>query len=350
MKWPTMILEEDCLKLIDQRQIPGEINYYQASDYQEVIFAIKEMVVRGAPAIGAAAAFGFYLAALKLQDCSAEKFWEGMQNAREELARARPTAVNLLWGIKKMERILQENRELDRPQLLAILLDEARKIVDEDVEINKKLGEWGQEIIPQKAGVLTHCNTGALATAGYGTALGVIRSAQARGKEIEVFVDETRPRMQGARLNAFELLEEGIPATLIVDSAAAVLMRAGKVDVVIVGADRIAANGDTANKIGTFMLSQLASRFQIPFYIAAPLSTVDYDLKTGEEIEIEERDSREITHWEEKPIAPEGITVYNPAFDVTPAADITGIITEKGIVRPPLGEGLRRIAPGGDFS
>lgn len=345
-----MILEEDCLKLIDQRQIPGEINYYQASDYQEVIFAIKEMVVRGAPAIGAAAAFGFYLAALKLQDCSAEKFWEGMQNAREELARARPTAVNLLWGIKKMERILQENRELDRPQLLAILLDEARKIVDEDVEINKKLGEWGQEIIPQKAGVLTHCNTGALATAGYGTALGVIRSAQARGKEIEVFVDETRPRMQGARLNAFELLEEGIPATLIVDSAAAVLMRAGKVDVVIVGADRIAANGDTANKIGTFMLSQLASRFQIPFYIAAPLSTVDYDLKTGEEIEIEERDSREITHWEEKPIAPEGITVYNPAFDVTPAADITGIITEKGIVRPPLGEGLRRIAPGGDFS
>jgi len=350
LKWPTMILEEDCLKLIDQRQIPGEINYYQASDYQEVIFAIKEMVVRGAPAIGAAAAFGFYLAALKLQDCSAEKFWEGMQNAREELARARPTAVNLLWGIKKMERILQENRELDRPQLLAILLDEARKIVDEDVEINKKLGEWGQEIIPQKAGVLTHCNTGALATAGYGTALGVIRSAQARGKEIEVFVDETRPRMQGARLNAFELLEEGIPATLIVDSAAAVLMRAGKVDVVIVGADRIAANGDTANKIGTFMLSQLASRFQIPFYIAAPLSTVDYDLKTGEEIEIEERDSREITHWEEKPIAPEGITVYNPAFDVTPAADITGIITEKGIVRPPLGEGLRRIAPGGDFS
>ena len=345
-----MILEEDCLKLIDQRQIPGEINYYQASDYQEVIFAIKEMVVRGAPAIGAAAAFGFYLAALKLQDCSAEKFWEGMQKAREELARARPTAVNLLWGIKRMERILQENRELDRPQLLASLLDEARKIVDEDVEINKKLGEWGQEIIPHKAGVLTHCNTGALATAGYGTALGVIRSAQARGKEIEVFVDETRPRLQGARLNAFELLEEGIPATLIVDSAAAVLMRAGKVDVVIVGADRIAANGDTANKIGTFMLSQLASRFQIPFYIAAPLSTVDYDLKTGEEIEIEERDSREITHWAEKPIAPEGITVYNPAFDVTPAADITGIITEKGIVRPPLGEGLLRIAPGGDFS
>ncbi len=348
MKWDTMLLEENCLKLIDQRKIPQQIEYFRAENYQQVIFAIKEMVVRGAPAIGAAAAHGVYLAARELRELEGDIFVKELEKALQELGNSRPTAVNLIWGIRRMKKVLTSNLDLPRDELLQKLLSAARDIAREDVEINKKLGDIGQEIIPQGAGVLTHCNTGALATVGYGTALGVIRAAHSAGKEISVFVDETRPRLQGARLNAFELKEEGIPATLIVDSTAAVLMREGKVDVIVVGADRIAGNGDTANKIGTFMLSVLARAFEIPFYIAAPVSTIDFDLKSGQEIEIEERDPAEITHWEGKPIAPEGVDVFNPAFDVTPAQNISGIITEKGIIRAPYTEGLTRIKPGGD--
>ncbi len=348
MKWETMLLEEDCLKLIDQRKIPQEIEYFKARDYQQVIFAIREMVVRGAPAIGATAAHGVYLAAVEFKDLENEDFQKEMDRAMQELAESRPTAVNLTWGIRRMEKIVKESEILERGKLLEKLLKESRTIAREDVEINKELGRVGQKIIPPGAAVLSHCNTGALATVGFGTALGVIRAAHAAGKNIKVFVDETRPRLQGARLNAFELLEEGIPATLIVDSTAAVLMQKGEVDVIVVGADRIAANGDTANKIGTFMLSQLAKVFNIPFYIAAPISTIDFNLDGGEDIEIEERDPREITHWQEQPIAPEGINVFNPAFDVTPAENITGIITEKGIVQAPFKENLASIAPGGD--
>ncbi len=348
MKWETMLLEEDCLRLIDQRKIPQKIEYFKARDYRQVIFAIKEMVVRGAPAIGATAAHGVYLAALEFKKLGGNDFRKEMERALQELAASRPTAVNLTWGIRRMEKAIKENEDLEIEKLLEKLLQESRTIAREDVEINEELGRVGQEIIPNEAGVLTHCNTGALATVGFGTALGVIRAAHAAGKNIKVFVDETRPRLQGARLNAFELLEEGIPATLIVDSTAAVLMQKGEVNVIVVGADRIAGNGDTANKIGTFMLSQLARVFKIPFYIAAPISTIDFDLEGGEDIEIEERDPREITHWQDQPIAPEGVKVFNPAFDVTPAEDITGIITEKGIIRAPFKENLASIAPGGD--
>ncbi len=350
MKWDTMILEEDCLKLLDQRKIPQKIEYFKASDYRKVIFGIKEMVVRGAPAIGAAAAHGVYLAVREFVDLEEKEFQINFKKALEELGDSRPTAVNLIWGIRRMKKVMEAKKGLGRKDLLQELFSESQKIAKEDVEINKKLGEHGQKIIPQNGRVLTHCNTGALATVGYGTALGVIRAAHAKGKDIKVFVDETRPRLQGARLNAFELLEEGIPATLIVDSAAAVLMKKGEIDVVIVGADRIAANGDTANKIGTFMLSQLAKHFHVPFYIAAPLSTIDFDLPQGEDIIIEERDPREITHWEGNPIAPEKIEVFNPAFDVTPSENIKGIITEKGIIKAPFKENISRMKPGGDYS
>jgi len=336
----TMIFEDNLLKLLDQRRLPEVIEIYVARTFQDVIFAISKMVVRGAPAIGAAAAYGVYLAALQFKDRDKDEFLSAIFAADEELAAARPTAVNLTWAIKRMEMVLKDNPDLSVDRYLTLLLAEAGEIAREDIETNQTMARYGNEIVPEGAIILTHCNAGALATVDYGTALGVIREAHFSGKKISVYADETRPRLQGARLTAFELLEEGIPVTLIADSVAATLIRDGKIDLILVGADRIATNGDTANKIGTYMLSEIALKYSVPFYIVAPISTIDFDILTGKEIRIEERSAEEVTHIKGVSIAPEGIRVYNPAFDVTPAQNITGFITEKGIINPPFKERL----------
>lgn len=332
--------EDGVLKLIDQRKLPVSFEIFECKDYREVDFAIKDMVVRGAPAIGVSAAYGVYLAALEYAMLPKGEFLDKLENACVVLYNSRPTAVNLMWAINKMRVLINENRDKSLLEICEIIKNEADKIAVEDVKINKKMAQYGNEIVPQKATILTHCNTGALATAGYGTALGVIRQAHYSGKNIFVYADETRPRLQGARLTAWELLQEKIPCKLIPDNAAATLIRDGKIDLVIVGADRIALNGDTANKIGTFMVSTIAKVYNIPFYIAAPTSTIDFEIESGEEIDIEERDSKEITHIGDVRIAPEGIEVYNPAFDVTPGENITGIITEKGIITKPFRENI----------
>ena len=332
--------KDNTLYLVDQRSLPMAYEIFACKTYQEVDFAIKEMVVRGAPAIGAAAAYGVLLASIALANESKNNYLTGLGQALEVLNESRPTAVNLMWAIKRMRRIIEENRERDIVAINKKIAAEADLILAEDLSANKKMAENGNEIIPKGAVILTHCNTGALAAAGYGTALGVIREAHYSGKNIFVYADETRPRLQGARLTAWELMQEGIPAKLIADSVAATLIRDGKIDLILVGADRIALNGDTANKIGTFMLSVVAKAYNVPFYIVAPTSTIDYNMETGKEINIEERDPREVTHVENIRIAPEGIAVYNPAFDVTPNENITGIITEKGIFRAPFKESI----------
>lgn len=336
MKHETMAFKAGVLHLLDQRKLPEIVEYFQASTYKDVVFAIGEMVVRGAPAIGAAAAYGVYLAAREYKDLPKQEFLSKLQEANRILAASRPTAVNLNWAIQRMERLVAAHETENVDTVVAALLKEAERIAREDVETNKAMARHGEALVPQGATILTHCNTGALATVGWGTALGVIRQAHYAGKRIRVYADETRPRLQGANLTAFELVEEGIPATLIADSVAAILLRDGKIDLVLVGADRIAANGDTANKIGTYMLSEIAARFAVPFYIVAPVSTIDFAIPDGSYIEIEERSPLELTHIRGVRVAPEGIKVYNPAFDVTPHANITGIITERGVLRPPF--------------
>lgn len=343
MKHETMRLDGETLILLDQRKLPEKIEFFKADDYQEVAFAISDMVVRGAPAIGATGAYGVYLAALEYDDLSENEFLTQMKSAIDHLNQARPTAVNLSWATKRMFNIIQKNSGQDRKALIRLLEQEANNIAREDVEINKTMAKHGDKIVPKSANILTHCNTGALATVDYGTALGVIREAHINNKNIHVYADETRPRLQGARLTAFELVEENIPATLIVDSVAATLIRDGKIDLILVGADRIAANGDTANKIGTYMLSELARVHSVPFYVVAPRSTIDYNLDHGDLIEIEERSSDEVKKIGSEVIAPEEIKVYNPAFDITPAENVTGIITEYGIVEPPFVSGLKEI-------
>lgn len=344
MRHETMEFKDGKLRLIDQRKLPGEIDYYEADNYRDVEFAIADMVVRGAPAIGATAAYGVYLAAKEYKDKSKEEFMEKMEKANEELAKARPTAVNLTWAIKKLGNLIEKNKNKSTEKITKILFNEAEKIAKEDVEINKKMAHNGNTVVvPNNATILTHCNTGALATVGYGTALGVIREAHKRGKNIKVYADETRPRLQGARLTAFELVEEDIPATLIADSVAATLIRDGEIDLILVGADRIAANGDTANKIGTYMLSELAKTHNVPFYVVAPTSTIDTDIKSGDEIEIEERVREEVTHIQGVQIAPDEVEVYNPAFDVTPAENITGIVTEKRVIEKPFVQGIKEV-------
>lgn len=341
MKYKTLEFAGNELRLLDQRKLPLEVDYFQARNYLDIKYAISDMIVRGAPAIGATAAYGVYLAAFEYQGLEKEEFIKAVKKADEALLSARPTAVNLYWSIKRMEGVIDRNRNCSISEILTLLLKEADKIAEEDIITNKKMASYGNELVSEGAVILTHCNTGALATVDYGTALGVIREAHYSGKNIRVFADETRPRLQGGRLTAFELLEEEIPATLIPDSVAATLIRDGKIDLILVGADRIAANGDTANKIGTYMLSEIAKRFDLPFYVVAPVSTIDFAIMDGSEIEIEERGSEEITHISGVRIAPEGIAVYNPAFDVTPAENISGIITEKGIARKPYLESLR---------
>lgn len=344
MEHKTLKFEDGVLKLLDQRILPLETKYYEAANYKEVCEAIKKMVVRGAPAIGATGAYGYYLAVKENISADNVIFLDEIETAKEELLATRPTAVNLSWGIKRMEKVLKEAlaKDIHESEIAEKLLVEANQIAKEDIETNKKLGQNGNSLIEKDDKILTHCNAGALATVGYGTALGVIRAAHDAGKNIKVYMDETRPRLQGASLTAFEMLEEEIPSTLIVDSTAATLMKKQVIDKVVVGADRIAKNGDTANKIGTFMLSVLAKEYNIPFYIAAPISTVDFEIESGEEIEIEIRDNKEVTEIRSVRIAPEGVDVYNPAFDITPAENITAIITEQGVIKPPFTENLKK--------
>ncbi|MTI48671.1 S-methyl-5-thioribose-1-phosphate isomerase [Sporosalibacterium faouarense] len=331
------------LYLIDQRKLPLIYKKFKCNNYMDVEFAIREMVVRGAPAIGAAAAYGVVLAAKEFVNKDKNSFIENMNQACSLLNKARPTAVNLMWAIKRMKEIITSNQDLNVEEMCIKLEKEADRILMDDIETNKAMAKHGNKVVPNEGTILTHCNTGALATAGYGTALGVIREAHYTGKNIFVYADETRPRLQGGRLTAWELRQENIPSKLIADSVAATLIRDKKIDVILVGADRIALNGDTANKIGTFMLSVVAKVYGIPFYIVAPTTTIDFDIETGEDIEIEERSSKEVTHIGETRIVPEDMNVYNPAFDVTPNENITGIITEKGIIQKPFKENILKL-------
>ena len=338
----TIEWDDGVVKMIDQRKLPGEYVVVQFTDYREVARAIKEMYIRGAPAIGAAAAFGLALCARGSKAKTRAELLADLEEAAATLLKTRPTAVNLPWALERMLEKTQEAQYAQAEQIVNALVAEAQRIADEDVEINKRMAAYGAELIEDGYNVLTHCNTGALATVDYGTALGVIRTAHEQGKRVHVWVDETRPRLQGARLTAWELMRYGIPMTLIADNAAGHLMLTGQVDLVLVGADRVAANGDVANKIGTYKLAVLAGENGIPFYSVVPTSTVDLSLPSGDQITIEERDPTEVTHVGGVSIAPEGVPVHNPAFDVTPHRYVKGIVTEEGIVYPPFAPGLRR--------
>ncbi|MBI3988115.1 MAG: S-methyl-5-thioribose-1-phosphate isomerase [candidate division NC10 bacterium] len=334
---------EGGIRILDQTHLPHEEVYVECRDVSSIAEAIRSMRIRGAPAIGVAAAAAMALGAQTIQEQTFEAFSTKLSALGEDLAKARPTAVNLKWGIERMKQAALKSRDLPLPALKEALVAEAKAILEEDIRINQAIGAKGQVLIQDGSRILTHCNTGSLATAGYGTALGVIRSAKASGKRIEVLANETRPFLQGARLTAWELLKEGIPFSLITDSMAGSFMHRGMVDLVLVGADRIAANGDVANKIGTYTLAVLAKEHGIPFYVAAPLSTLDLTLQSGDEIPIEERSPEEVTHIGGRSIAPPGITAKNPAFDITPARYVTAMITERGIAYPPYKESLRRL-------
>ncbi|MGC1403273.1 MAG: S-methyl-5-thioribose-1-phosphate isomerase [Thermodesulfobacteriota bacterium] len=338
----TIEWKNDRVIMIDQRKLPQKETYVLCSNYRQVIKAIKEMVIRGAPAIGIAAAMGLALGAQEIETASLEGFKTRFNKICTAMGLARPTAVNLFWAIQRMRKLVEDSPGLKVESLKKILTREARNMLAEDIEINKRLGSIGQKVIKKRATVLTHCNAGALATGGYGTALGVIRAAQEAGKQVQVLADETRPFLQGARLTCWELAKDHIPVTLITDNMAGYLMQKGLIDVVIVGADRIAVNGDTANKIGTYSVAVLAKEHGIPFYVAAPCSTIDVQIKSGEGIPIEERNEREVTHLGGKRVAPLGIAVLNPAFDVTPHAYIAGIITERGILKSPYGPSIAK--------
>jgi methylthioribose-1-phosphate isomerase len=333
------------VKMIDQRKLPLEFVVVEFDDYREVARSIKEMYIRGAPAIGAAAAFGLALAARQSQATSREGLLADLETAAEVLRATRPTAVNLFWAADRMLRTARTSTK-DVDGIVQDLIDEAQRIADEDVEINRRMGAHGATLVEDGFNILTHCNAGALATVDYGTVLAVVRTAHEQGKKIHVWVDETRPRLQGARLTAWELMNEGIPMTLIADNVAGHLMRTGQVDIVFVGSDRTAANGDVANKIGTYKLGVLAQENGIPFYPVVPTSTIDLSVPTGDDIPIEERDAEEVTHVGGCQIAPEGVQVLNLAFDVTPHRYVTGIVTENGIAYPPFAQSLRRMVEG----
>ena len=331
MSWKTLDYKEGKLTFIDQTLLPGEIKYLTTSDYRVVIEAIKKLRIRGAPAIGIAAAFGVVLGALEYQD--SVELPGRIEQVITELADTRPTAVNLFWALNRQRKILESTKDSPTQDLIAALEREALAIAAADERINRKIGEHGADLLKDGMGVLTHCNAGALATGAYGTALAVIRVGVEQGTRISVFADETRPLLQGARLTVWELMQEGIPVTLITDNMAATVMRMGKIQAVIVGADRITANGDVANKIGTYGVAVLAKEHNIPFYVAAPLSTIDLSLKTGAEIPIEERSPEEVTSFGGVTVAPAGVKVFNPAFDVTPVQYVTAIISEYGVAR-----------------
>ena len=331
--------DDGILKLLDQTRLPAEQTVVDLDDYRGAVAAIRDMQVRGAPAIGVTAAYAVVMAAKELPTDDQDAFLSGLQEAAQVINAARPTAVNLQWAVRRMLKVAKS--EPDLSNVKNRLLSEAKVIQEEDEEINRRMGDFGKSLMPDGGSVLTHCNTGALATSAFGTALGVIRAGWETGMRFKVFNTETRPFLQGARLTAWEFQQLGIPATLIVDSAAGMLMQRGEVSCVITGADRIAANGDTANKIGTYALAVLAKENGIPFYVAAPTSTVDMSLSSGDEIQIEERAGSEVTHFQGAPIAPVGVEALNPAFDVTPHRYVSAIVTENGVVRPPFVEGLK---------
>jgi methylthioribose-1-phosphate isomerase len=339
---PTIAREDDAVVMIDQRKLPAEEVYVRCKTAAEVARAIKTMVIRGAPAIGVAAAMGIALGVRRSKATGTQKLAAEFYKICELMAATRPTAVNLFWAIDRMRRSFAVAAEAGESveQIQGRLDQEAQAIHDEDVASCRAMGMFGAEVVPSDARILTHCNAGALATAGYGTALGVIRGAVELGKRVSVLADETRPFLQGARLTAWELIRDGIQTTVIADNMAGTLMRQGQIDLVVVGADRIAANGDTANKIGTYTVAVLAREHNIPFYVAAPLSTIDLDAPDGDHIPIEERNAREMTHLGGTQLTPEGALIRNPAFDVTPHRLIAGIITERGILRAPYLESL----------
>jgi len=342
----TVFWKNNTVVMIDQNALPLCERQVVCSDYRQVISAIKDLTVRGAPAIGVAAAMGAALGAQTIASEPTGKFQKKFNAICDEIAKARPTARNLFWALERMKKHLDEAIISGKKNLALELAAEAKRICAEDIEINKQMGRHGCELFSDGDNVLTHCNAGALATAGYGTALGVIRAVREQGKKLHVYVDETRPVLQGARLTAWEMKKEKIPATLITDNMAGFLMKQGKIDKIIVGADRIAVNGDTANKIGTYSLAVLAKAHRIPFYIAAPLSTFDFSLKTGAAIPIEERHADEVTRFRGVQSAPLGMKVYNPAFDITPARLISAIITEKGILTRPYTTAIARLREG----
>ena len=340
---PTIAWHEDDIVMVDQRKLPATEVYVTCRNITDVAKAIKTMVIRGAPAIGVCAAMGLALGAARSKATGTKQFTTEFQRNCDLLAATRPTAVNLFWAIERVKRTFAEGALAGESvdQLKARLRAEADRIHDDDVASCRAIGVHGATLVPAEANILTHCNAGALATAGYGTALGVIRGAVEAGRKVRVLADETRPFLQGARLTAWELVRDGIDTTVITDNMAGSIMRAGGIDLVVVGADRIAANGDTANKIGTYPVAVLAKAHGIPFYVAAPWSTIDLSTRDGDAIPIEERDAREVTHVGSHQLAPEGAHVRNPSFDVTPAKYITAIITERGVFRPPFVESLK---------
>ncbi|HSA62109.1 MAG TPA: S-methyl-5-thioribose-1-phosphate isomerase [Nitrospiraceae bacterium] len=332
---PTVEWKDGTVRLLDQSRLPGAVEFLTCRDYQTVADAIRTLKVRGAPAIGVTAALGVALGAQSVNATDYPAFAQAVLTICDRLAATRPTAVNLFWAIERMKRKLESLRSQPVPSIKQALITEAQAILDEDIALCKAMGRYGAELIKDGQTVLTHCNAGALATAGYGTALGVIRAAWEQGKKIQVIADETRPVLQGARLTAWELMQDHIPVTLITDNMAGSLMREGKIHLCVVGADRIAANGDVANKIGTYSVAVLAKAHGIPFFVAAPYSTIDLKTKSGADIPIEQRNPVEVTTIHgSHPVAPKDVAVYNPAFDVTPAALITGIITERGVFKP----------------
>jgi len=349
---PTIEWNGDAVVMIDQRKLPGTEVYVSCKTAQEVAKAIKTMVIRGAPAIGVAAAMGIALGMRRSKATGTKQFATEFQKICDLMAATRPTAVNLFWAIERMKKIFADAAQggCSVDEIKQRLEDEARRIHDADVESCRAMGAFGAALVPDTARILTHCNAGALATAGYGTALGVIRAAVEQGKNIAVLADETRPFLQGARLTAWELLKDGIDTTVITDNMAGSMMRLGHVDLVVVGADRIAANGDVANKIGTYGVAVLAREHGIPFYVAAPLSSIDLDTPDGSHIPIEERNPREVTHVGPNRLTPEGARIRNPAFDVTPAKFVTAIITERGVVRAPFQESLAALVNSGQLA
>jgi methylthioribose-1-phosphate isomerase len=345
----TIEWTEDGVRMIDQTRLPGEEVYRTCRDYREVAEAIRSMVIRGAPAIGVAAAMGIALGVKNSPSTTIAELRAEFENIAEAISKTRPTAVNLFWAVKRMRNLFEQSlagqaAEAERIRLTrARLIEEAQRILAEDIAVNEAMGRHGAALFEDSTTVLTHCNAGALATGGYGTALGVIRSAIAAGKRVHVFADETRPFLQGARLTAWELSKDGIPVTLITDSMAGHFMRQGKIGAAIVGADRIAANGDVANKIGTYTVAVLAHENGVPFYVAAPLSTIDLSLASGDQIPIEERSAGEVTRLAGVAIAPAEVEARHPAFDVTPHRYVTAIITERGIAREPYRESLKAL-------
>ncbi len=340
---PTIEWNRTNVRMIDQRKLPSAVQWYVCNGYRDVINAIKKMVIRGAPAIGIAAAMGMALGARSVKAKTHSTFMKRFQTIAGEMLCARPTAVNLEWAVKRMTCLASVMTESPVEEIKSALRKESETILSEDIQINRNLGRHGVDLIPEGSTILTHCNAGALATGGYGTALGVIRAAHESGKKIRVIADETRPWFQGLRLTAFEMIQEGIPVSVITDNAAGSLMRRGKIDLVITGADRIAANGDVANKIGTYQVAVLAKVNRVPFYVAAPISTIDSSVKTGDMIPLEERPPEEIYKFGKTEIGPSEIHAINPAFDITPYRYIAGIITEKGILRSPYSRSIKNL-------